>query len=192
MADRVARSFLEWSRQVLSFVKANGLRHLLVRIRNRFTIPFYERKFGVRTRGPVSTRELGVQDPNANSYESMGYDDTFWALDKVPFRPEDVVFIDYGAGKGRALVAATTRPFKRVIGVEHSELLAQIARNNLTSMRHRRGLNKWTCFAPTPGTFPSRRMPTYSTSSIPLKASCCAMSFSQFANQPAPIPGIYC
>jgi predicted RNA methylase len=46
--------------------------------------------------------------------------------------------VDYGAGKGRVLAAAATHPFRKVIGVEISESLACIARQNLGSMNHRR------------------------------------------------------
>jgi len=41
------------------------------------------------------------------------------------------VFIDMGAGKGLALLMASEYPFKRIIGVEYSETLVSIARNNI-------------------------------------------------------------
>src|SRR5262245_50228723 len=46
-------------------------------------------------------------------------------------------FIDFGCGKGRVLHQAAKRPFRRVIGVEISPILAEIARANLTPRRRR-------------------------------------------------------
>jgi SAM-dependent methyltransferase len=40
-------------------------------------------------------------------------------------------FIDVGAGKGRALLLASTLPFRRVVGVELSPKLARIAQRNV-------------------------------------------------------------
>ena len=48
------------------------------------------------------------------------------------------MFLDYGAGKGRAVCAAATQPFRRVIGIDLSEMLIDLARRNVETMRHRR------------------------------------------------------
>jgi hypothetical protein len=42
-------------------------------------------------------------------------------------------FVDYGAGKGRALLLASGYPFAKIIGVEFSPELVEIARKNLRS-----------------------------------------------------------
>jgi SAM-dependent methyltransferase len=49
---------------------------------------------------------------------------------------EGDVFVDFGCGKGRVLHQAARRPFRRVIGVEISPALAEIARANLAARRH--------------------------------------------------------
>lgn len=41
------------------------------------------------------------------------------------------VFVDFGAGKGRALLMASEYPFKRIIGVEYSETLVAIGQKNV-------------------------------------------------------------
>src|SRR5262245_17792107 len=46
-------------------------------------------------------------------------------------------FIDFGCGKGRVVHQAAKRPFRRVIGVEISPALAEIARANLAARRGR-------------------------------------------------------
>ena len=45
-------------------------------------------------------------------------------------------FIDFGCGKGRVVHQAAKRPFRRVIGVEISPALAEIARTNLATRSH--------------------------------------------------------
>ena len=45
-------------------------------------------------------------------------------------------FIDFGCGKGRVVHQAAKRPFRRVIGVEISPALAEIARANLAARSH--------------------------------------------------------
>jgi SAM-dependent methyltransferase len=49
---------------------------------------------------------------------------------------EHDTFVDFGCGKGRAVHQAARRPFRRVIGVEISPALAEIARAGLAARRH--------------------------------------------------------
>ena len=51
--------------------------------------------------------------------------------------PSEHVFLDYGAGMGRVMVLAATYPFRRVLGVEVSAELSEIARANLEKCRSR-------------------------------------------------------
>jgi SAM-dependent methyltransferase len=46
-------------------------------------------------------------------------------------------FVDFGCGKGRVVHQAARWPFRRVIGVEISPVLAEIARTNLAARRHK-------------------------------------------------------
>jgi SAM-dependent methyltransferase len=45
--------------------------------------------------------------------------------------PKDGVFVDFGSGKGRVLLIAAQSGFQRIIGVEFSPELCQIARENI-------------------------------------------------------------
>ncbi len=51
-------------------------------------------------------------------------------LRQVGIRAGDV-FVDFGSGKGRSLLLAGEFPFRRIVGVEFSEELCQIARENV-------------------------------------------------------------
>jgi hypothetical protein len=56
-------------------------------------------------------------------------------LKNLPIDYRDFTFIDFGCGKGRALLSATDFPFKRIIGVEWSKDLTDIAICNLKIYR---------------------------------------------------------
>jgi hypothetical protein len=52
-------------------------------------------------------------------------------LDALPIDYPEYVFVDYGSGKGRVLLLASELPFKRIVGVEFSVQLNEIARANI-------------------------------------------------------------
>ncbi len=66
-----------------------------------------------------------------HDYEPMSYACIERTLGKLSIRPGRDVFLDYGCGKGRAVIVAATLPFARVIGVELMDDLCDIARANV-------------------------------------------------------------
>ena len=56
-----------------------------------------------------------------------------WQRTQPPWPISCYTFLDAGAGKGRALLAASLHPFEEVVGVELNPGLAEIARHNLES-----------------------------------------------------------
>ena len=56
------------------------------------------------------------------------------ALAHLPIDFREFTFIDLGCGKGRALIMACEKGFRRVIGVEFSAKLAELARCNLNTV----------------------------------------------------------
>ena len=56
-------------------------------------------------------------------------------MEQLPIDPGVDGFVDYGCGKGRAVVLAATNPFTKVIGVERTKKLADIARDNVERAR---------------------------------------------------------
>ena len=59
------------------------------------------------------------------------------ALLSVDVRHEDFAFIDFGSGKGRALLMASEFPFRKVMGIEFSPELHAVAQNNIRQYRPR-------------------------------------------------------
>lgn len=57
------------------------------------------------------------------------------SLAALEIRFEDFTFIDFGSGKGRALLLASEFSFKRIIGIEFSPELLEVARRNLQTYK---------------------------------------------------------
>ena len=90
----------------------------------------FERRSGIRTSEVVRLEDLGLAGEDRWYYAPSGW----LALRRIMPRREvsrDDVFIDLGSGMGRAVYQAARYPFKRVIGVELSKELNDIAIENL-------------------------------------------------------------
>lgn len=90
-----------------------------------------ERYFSINTSEIVEPRRLGINNPECNWYVPISYPSFKSVMKHIEIERGQDVFIDFGAGKGRAVVLASTFPFKRVIGVELVPELAAMARENL-------------------------------------------------------------
>ncbi len=94
----------------------------------------FDIRYGVRTAPEVLMKDLKIDSPNAAlgvkyaatepRYFNLVLDQ--WQLDYSRF-----TFIDFGAGMGRVLLMGSERPFRKMIGVEFSPELIEIAERNL-------------------------------------------------------------
>ena len=94
----------------------------------------FDQRFGVDTAGFIHPTELTLEHPNqvhAVSYGASDPEDFRSAVASLPINYSDFVFVDFGSGKGRAILLASEFPFKRVVGVEFSEELHRIAQDNI-------------------------------------------------------------
>jgi SAM-dependent methyltransferase len=95
---------------------------------------WFERKFGATT-GIVIPVERLDYDQEAQSHAQPYFPSSYLFLHEAlvggPVVCAGQVFIDYGCGMGRALLFASTLPFKRIIGVELSTNLCDAAKSNL-------------------------------------------------------------
>jgi len=94
----------------------------------------FDRKHGTDTDGEIPVELLdhtaGVA-PQAVSYEPTDPDAFKAMVRDLPIARSDYTFIDLGSGKGRVVFLAAQSDFGRVIGVEASPTLHQIACQNL-------------------------------------------------------------
>ena len=94
----------------------------------------FDVKYGTDTSGIVQPWDLGLPADSvlhAVQYGTAMVDVFTDLLRNLPIRYEDFVFIDLGSGKGRALLLASFFPFKKIIGVELSRSMHEIARGNI-------------------------------------------------------------
>jgi glycosyltransferase involved in cell wall biosynthesis len=116
---------------------ARVVRPLYVGSRRLLVEGVFERRAGISTGGVIPAEDLF-----AASEHRVGYQPTGWLKLWRILRPRDVaptdVFADIGSGKGRVVFQAARRyPFARVLGVELSEQLNEIARRNIERNRRR-------------------------------------------------------
>jgi SAM-dependent methyltransferase len=110
---------------------ANGLRRHSVR-------SDFDLQHRVETDGDTGDwtylSDLKIASPNwiyGKNYTGSDPSRFFAALSSLKIHFEDFVFIDFGSGKGRALLMASELPFNRVMGIEFSPELHALAKRNI-------------------------------------------------------------
>jgi hypothetical protein len=98
----------------------------------------FDQKHGVDTGGAfdgwVYLSDLDIPSPNwidGNDYLGIDPERFEVVLSSLGIALDDFTFIDFGSGKGRALMLASEHPFKRIIGLEFSPELHRIAEENI-------------------------------------------------------------
>ncbi|MEU0452289.1 class I SAM-dependent methyltransferase [Streptomyces sp. NPDC006129] len=95
----------------------------------------FDTSFGVETSTPFESWDAGKTDNfdllNNYRYSPSPTGTLRAVISQVPVDYEEVTFIDFGSGKGRALLVASEFPFKKIIGVELSGHLCNIATQNV-------------------------------------------------------------
>jgi hypothetical protein len=112
------------------------------RVRDEFfpALHPFDRRTGTDTSGRISLSRLGIDSSSrkyGRAYQGVEPGRFFDALGEIPEDLSIYTFVDLGAGKGRAMMMAEELHFSRLIGVEFSARLAEIARRNLTKLKVR-------------------------------------------------------
>lgn len=96
----------------------------------------FDRQYGVSTSGIVRVAAMDIEGPNyayAVYYRATEPELLRAAIRAVAIRCEDFTFIDYGSGKGLALMVASEFPFRAAVGVEFAKDLHQESLRNLAA-----------------------------------------------------------
>ena len=94
----------------------------------------FDRDDGVETGGILRSRQNELVGENwalGGNYQAVDPSAFSDALNEVTIPHSEFTFIDFGSGKGRALLLASEFPFRKVMGVEYCRPLNQIARENV-------------------------------------------------------------
>jgi predicted RNA methylase len=98
---------------------------------NRAAERWWEWRLGIHSSGTYRSNHLELRNDGI-PYDPIPFRAFFRAMEHVPKELLQGSFVDYGAGKGRALVlAARYYPFRQVLGVEMSSELCTHAEGNL-------------------------------------------------------------
>lgn len=106
---------------------------------SKFGDRWFDVRYGTDTSGIIEVEDLDVTSPNrqhAMRYEVTRAKPLKRLLQKLDL-PKDGVFVDIGCGKGRVLMIAAEHGFQRIVGIEYSHELCEIARENLEIFQKR-------------------------------------------------------
>ena len=93
-----------------------------------------EKLFFIPARGYIPLDGLTIDSPNrqfGHDYHPVHRLSFNWAMAQIPEKLGDFTFVDYGAGRGRALLLAALHPFRKIIGVEFAAELQDDATMNI-------------------------------------------------------------
>jgi hypothetical protein len=146
------RNLISSARQAL---KERGFMHTLIRavqVPQRIVIGWYigltgrafDRRHGTETSEIVEFPDHLVSGDNVlygNSYVPTPPKAFHRIMQSLDIRFSNFTFIDFGSGKGRVVMLATEHGFQKVIGIEYSITLHNIAENNVISFQARHSVN---------------------------------------------------
>jgi hypothetical protein len=99
----------------------------------------FDKRYNVETACEEALGEMGV------AADAVGRGNSFyrvtwgWLIEKaishLEIDPQRHSFIDYGSGKGKAMLIASNYPFKTIIGLEYARRLHEIATENCRRYR---------------------------------------------------------
>ena len=105
--------------------------------RQRMSRLLFDRRYGVETSEFAHLDQFGLAHHERVYYSPANWGTLRRALPAHEVCADDV-FVDLGSGKARMVLEAAARfPFRKVIGVELTEELTEVARANLASTRLR-------------------------------------------------------
>ncbi|MBI4524432.1 MAG: hypothetical protein HY695_11560 [Deltaproteobacteria bacterium] len=105
----------------------------------------FDRKFGVDTAGIIRHDDLNIKDAlrmHATLYQATQPALLEKTLAELQIDYQEFTFVDFGCGKGKVLLLASSFPFKKIIGVELAADLRDIARANLKKYAPKKQLCK--------------------------------------------------
>jgi SAM-dependent methyltransferase len=97
----------------------------------------FDAEHHVETAGDLALEKAGISGDQIRAgngvYRALTGALFHSALAAIPLPHEQYSFVDVGSGKGKVLLMAADYPFRRVVGIEYSPLLHQVAVKNIAS-----------------------------------------------------------
>lgn len=121
-----------------SIYKSIQRRGILGTLRQLFFEFYFDRRFKTDTSNIILLDKLSINSKNIEhgvSYQGVNVSILKQCLKKINIDFGKSSFIDFGCGKGRALIYAGTFRFKKVIGVEFAKELQETAVENINIIK---------------------------------------------------------
>jgi hypothetical protein len=131
---RVVKTFLKNKTPMCVLNTARQLRAYVYRSRQKA----FDLRFRVDTAAIVSRNDLDFDEESrkaANRYEATPRSVFLRMIRSIRIDHPRFSFIDIGSGKGAVLLYASIFPWRRIIGIEFSPRLNEIAKQNIVSYR---------------------------------------------------------
>jgi len=93
----------------------------------------FDRRYGTDTASILPLDAFGVPTSRLAdlTFDAMHEEIFRRTMAVVRIKHEQFTFVDYGCGKGKALLLASMRPFQEIIGIEFSPVACEICRRNI-------------------------------------------------------------
>ena len=117
-------------KNVIRQIQTTGLSKTIHSLLLRLNTRLQERRLGIQTEAFIELSELGIYNPECKYYSPTEYAGFRRIIRGLHINPADHVFLDFGAGMGRAMILAAGYPFRRVLGIEISPELVHQAEEN--------------------------------------------------------------
>lgn len=116
-------------------VRRFGLSQTVAIIGSVLVDVYFDFRYGTDTFRRIPGGQISTGSENARHSANYGATKAspFMKLVKRLELPVEGVFVDFGSGKGRALMLAAKYGFRKIVGIEFSGELCEIARRNLQS-----------------------------------------------------------
>lgn len=127
-------------KQILMTVAENGPLRLSRKIIGLWVDEQFDKKYNVNTCGSTQLKNLTISSENKDSgvvYDPIPHKTFDSLLKRLPDDLGDYVFVDFGSGKGRTLLIASSSNFRKIMGVEFAKELHEIALSNIASYKNK-------------------------------------------------------
>lgn len=88
----------------------------------------FDARFGTDTSAPTFESD---QKTDVHFYVPTTASIIYEIIASLAIRPDTFTFVDMGSGKGRALLIASEFPFRKIVGIELSQQLHEVAKRNV-------------------------------------------------------------
>jgi len=127
--------------KVINAIRKRNIRELIVFIINfplyiydKYKENKFDKYYGTNTNQKLDLKDYSVDSPNIDHacwYEAITKTYFDKMINQLSVEFQNNIFIDLGSGKGKSLMLAANYPFKKIIGVEFSPELHEIAEKNI-------------------------------------------------------------